>query len=183
MAVLKGDRKLCDLVIVSNYDQKLLYMISHNIPEVTWVKKEKTVYSRELRKDVPNQFLWYNISYDYNYKKNDNDISYQLRLVYQMQRSQRNYKWWWALWLWGFEVVILNAYRTMKVFRLMNNLEVLLAHKEFRKMIGYTLLDTYNELLKQKRKSPPEKKRRATAPLPTARAPKFSAKVLCPNKG
>ena len=183
MAVLKGDRKSCDLVIVSNYDQKLLYMISHNIPEVTWVKKEKKVYSRELRKDVPYKFLRYNISYDYNYKMNNNDIADQLQLVYRMQRSQRNYKWWWALWLWGFEVAIVNAYRTMKVFRLMNNLEVLLAHEEFRKMIGYTLLDPDNELLKRKRKSPPEKKRRATAPLPTARSPKFSAEALCPNKG
>ena len=114
---------------------------------------------------------------------NNNDIADQLRLVYLMQHFRRNYKWWWALWLWGFEVVIVNAYRTMKVFRLINNLEVLLAHEEFRKMIGYTLLDPDNELLKRKRKSPPEKKRRATAPLPTARAPKFSANVLCPNKG
>ena len=81
---------MCDLVIVSNYDQKLLYMISHNIPEVTWFKKEKKVYSRELRKDVPSKFLWYNISYDYNYKMNDNDIADQLQLVYLMQRSQCN---------------------------------------------------------------------------------------------
>ena len=35
---------------------------------------------------------------------NDNDVADQLCLVYRIMRFQRNIKWWWALFLWGYEV-------------------------------------------------------------------------------
>ena len=57
VAVLRGDSKFCDLVCVSNYDQKLFYMISHSIPTVTWVVKEKKVWSAQLKKNVLFKFL------------------------------------------------------------------------------------------------------------------------------
>ena len=109
-AVLKGDSKSCDLVIISNYDQKPFYMITHSIPKITWTTINKRVWSSKLGKSVLFKFLRCNISHDYNYKMNDNDVADQLRLIYRIMRFQRNNKWWWALWLWGLEVMIVNAY-------------------------------------------------------------------------
>ena len=52
VAVLKGDSKSCDLVVVSNYDQKPFYMITHSIPEETWIVCGKTIHSPSLGKKV-----------------------------------------------------------------------------------------------------------------------------------
>ena len=39
LVVLKGDSKSRDLVVISNYEQKPFYMVSHIIPTVIWVEK------------------------------------------------------------------------------------------------------------------------------------------------
>ena len=65
-AVLKGDSKSCDLVIVSNYDQKPFYMITHSIPKITWTTITKRVWSSKLGKSVLFKFLRCNVSHDYN---------------------------------------------------------------------------------------------------------------------
>ena len=57
VVVLQGDSKSRDLVFVSNYDQKPFYMISHSISTVTWVVKEKKVWSTQQRKNVVFKFL------------------------------------------------------------------------------------------------------------------------------
>ena len=81
-AVLKGDSKLCNLVIVSNYDQKPIYMIKYSIPKITWTTITKKVWSSKLGKSVLFKFLWCNVSHDYNYEMNDNDAADQLHLIY-----------------------------------------------------------------------------------------------------
>ena len=62
---------------------------------------------------VMYRFLRWNLSDEYNFEMNDNDVADQYRLVYRMQQLQQNYKWWWALWLWGMEASIVNAFWTM----------------------------------------------------------------------
>ena len=88
-------------------------MLSHYIPEVTWVVKTKPMWSRALKREIDYKFLRWSLSHNYNYEMNDNDIADQLRLVYRMQRFQRNQKWLWSLWLWSFEVSIVNSYCMM----------------------------------------------------------------------
>jgi hypothetical protein len=112
-AVLKNDSKSSDLVVASCYDQKPFYMLSHITEFVGWAEKEKNVYSSSLNRTVEYKFLRFNMSHEYNYEMNDNDIVDQLRLQYRMQRLQCNQKWWWALWLWGLEMTVVNAYRMM----------------------------------------------------------------------
>lgn len=106
-SVLTGDSKSMNLVVTCCYDQKPFYMLSHSTKRVGWVETEKKVYSSLLKRNVPFKFLRFNLSDEYNYEMNDNDIADQLRLQYRMQRLQRNQKWWWALWLWGVEVTLI----------------------------------------------------------------------------
>ena len=51
-------------------------------------------------------FLRFNMSNEYNFEVNDNDVVDQYILVYRMQRFQLNQKWWWALWLWAMELLL-----------------------------------------------------------------------------
>ena len=81
-AVLKGKSQSSDLVVASCYDQKPFYMISHSCENVTWVPITKKVWSSTLKKNVDFTFLCWNLSNEYNYKMNDNDIAEQLRLIY-----------------------------------------------------------------------------------------------------
>ena len=52
--VLRGDSKSCDLIVASLTDQKPFYMISHSIPEVSWVTHVKKVWSNLPQKSVPS---------------------------------------------------------------------------------------------------------------------------------
>ena len=79
-------------MLVSNYDQNPFYMISHSISTVSWVVKEKKVWSVQLRKNIVFKFLRCNVFDDYNYKMNDNDVTDQYQLVCRMQRLQLNFK-------------------------------------------------------------------------------------------
>ena len=63
----------------------------------------KRVCRKALMQNVDFSFLWWNLSDKYNFKMNDNDVANQLRLIYWIMRFQRNVKWWWALFLWGYE--------------------------------------------------------------------------------
>ena len=100
-AILRGDSQSSDLVVASFYDQKPFYIISHSCENITWIPLSKKVWSSTLKKTADFTFLRWNLSDEYNYKMNDNDIADQLRLVYRFMRFQRNNKWWWALFLWG----------------------------------------------------------------------------------
>jgi hypothetical protein len=113
VTVMKGDSKSSNLVIASNYDQKPFYMLSHSTPNVKWVTCTKLIWSLTLMASIIYRFLRWNLSNEYNFEMNDNDVMDQYRLVYWIHRLQRNYKWWWALWLWGMEASIVNAFWTM----------------------------------------------------------------------
>ena len=71
--------------------------ITHSIPKITWTTMTKRVWSSKLGKLVLFKCLRCNVSHDYNYEMNDNDVADQLRLIYQIMRFQRNNKWWWEL--------------------------------------------------------------------------------------
>ena len=96
-AVLKGDSQSSDLIVASCYYQKLFYMISHSCKSITWIPIKKKVWSSSRKRMVDFSFLQLNLSDDYNFEMNDNDIADQLRLVYRIMWFQQNNKWWWAL--------------------------------------------------------------------------------------
>ncbi len=79
-AVLRGDSLSLDLVVASCYNKKLFYMILHSCESITWVPVTKKVWSSTLKKTVDFNFLCWNLSNDYNYEMNGNDIADQLVL-------------------------------------------------------------------------------------------------------
>jgi hypothetical protein len=89
-------------------------MISSKCEEVSWEPVAKKLWSSSLKKQTDFTFLRWSLSHDYNFEMNDNDIADQLRLVYRIMRFQQNNKWWWALFLWAYEVSMVNAYVSMK---------------------------------------------------------------------
>ena len=182
VAVLKGDSKSCDLVVVSNYDQKPFYMITHSIPEVTWVVCEKMIHSSLLGKKTVFRFLRCNVSNDYNYEMNDNDVADQMRLVYRIQRFQRNYKWWWALWIWMLEVSIVNSYMLCKGYCEIMGFRMQDSHHDFREKIGRAFLEP-TTWPSRNRKAPPSAATKRTTPPKPPKAPRFSKQALSPNGG
>jgi len=180
VAVLKGDSKSLDLVIASCYDQKPFYMISQSIEEVTWVEHSKRIFSHSLRRSVDYKFLRWALSHDYNFQMNDNDVADQLRLVYRLQRMQRNQKWWWALWMWALEVSLVNSYMMLRRYCQLKNVTMPYSHHDFNEAVGYALLDPVTEW--QRRKPPPVAARR-TPQAAIKRAPRFTVNTLCPTTG
>lgn len=149
-AVLRGDSRSSNLVVASCYDQKPFYMISHSCESVTWTTCERMVYSSSLRATVPFKFLRWNLSDDYNFEMNDNDIADQLRLVYRFMRFQRNNKWWWALFLWAYEVSMVNSYVAMKRYCELKGVPMKWTHHDWNEAIGYAHLDPQMEWLQRK---------------------------------
>ncbi len=96
-AVVKEDSLSQGLGIASCYNQKPFYMISHSVKSLTQVECKKKIWSHHQKKSVMFKFLCWNLSNNYNYEMNNNDIADQLWLVYCMMRFQYNEKWWWAL--------------------------------------------------------------------------------------
>jgi hypothetical protein len=113
VAVLKGDSMSSDLVIALCFVQNPFYKISSKCEKVSWEPVKKKVWSSRFNQMTNFSFLRWSLSNDYNYQMNDNDTD-QLRLMYHIMHFQRNNMWWWALFLWGYEVSMVNSYMCMK---------------------------------------------------------------------
>ena len=83
-AILEGESESCQLIITSCYDQKPFYMIFHSTPSVTWIALSKRIYSHKEKETVNFNFLRFNMSNEYDFKINDNDVADQYRLVYSI---------------------------------------------------------------------------------------------------
>ncbi len=67
---------------------------------------------------------------------NDNDIADQLQLAYPILRFQRNVKWWWAIFLWGYEVSLINSYVMYKRYCKLKGVPVKWMHHDLNEVIG-----------------------------------------------
>ncbi len=112
--VLKGDSQSSGLVVASCYNQKPFFMISNRCKSVMWMPIMKKLLSSSLQWKVNFIFLGWSMSHDDNFQINDNYIADQLQRVYRIVRFQRINKWWWALFLWGYEVSLVNSSVLMK---------------------------------------------------------------------
>jgi hypothetical protein len=77
-AVLKGDSRSSNMVVASCYNQKPFYMISHSCESVTWMPIFERVWSMALKQNVDFSFLRWNLSDEYNFEMNDNNVANQL---------------------------------------------------------------------------------------------------------
>ena len=114
------------------------------IEKIDWVTKTKMIYSHNAK------FLRWSLSDTYNQEMNDNDIADQLRLIYRCLRFMRNSKWWWAEFLFVWEVSMVNAYLLMKRFYLANGLTPKWTHWELQESIAWGLLDPKGPPIKER---------------------------------
>ncbi len=88
------------LGVASCYNQKPFYINNQSIPGLTWVPVIKMIWSSPINKKLLLMFFHWNMSNDYNWDMNNNDVAYQICLFYQIQCFQHNKEWWWADWIW-----------------------------------------------------------------------------------
>ena len=109
-AVLMGDKHVPNLVAVSVYDTKPVHFLSTVCECIEWVLKAKDVWNEAKQRMEKLEFLRLNVNDDYNKDMNAVDIADQLRGNYRFDYWLRNFKWWWAILLWGVGVLMVNPY-------------------------------------------------------------------------
>lgn len=104
---------------------------------------------------TPMGFLRLNMNDGYNVDMGHVDVADQLRGNYRMDRWQRQYKWWWSIWLWGFGVLLVNAYVYYK--KVMEESGVpkkeWLTQYQFRKAVALAWVQMDEPSIKQRRKT------------------------------
>jgi hypothetical protein len=138
-AILKDDNNCPDLCVISYYDSKVVYLMSTSNQSLNWRVKERKVFDKSKNKLVSIKFLRHEMIDDYNNGMNHVDRADQLRGTYRFDHWMRTRKWWWSIWMWGFQVLLTNAYvlyKTAHVHIWKLPAKKLLSHYQFRKMIA-----------------------------------------------
>jgi hypothetical protein len=142
-AVLEGDPACKDLVAFSVYDTKPVHFLSTACTDLCWREIAKKVYNKDSGISVAMKFLRTNMQDSYNHIMNHVDRADQLRGNYRMDRWTRNRKWWWAIWMWGLETILVNAfvlYRETHRLVWKTQKKRMLTHFQFRKAVALSWL-------------------------------------------
>ena len=78
--VLIGDPKCKDLVVVSMYETKPVYLLSNAWEKIQWTNKERKLRNNEKGKKVDAPFYRLNLINEYNMGMGNVDTADQLRL-------------------------------------------------------------------------------------------------------
>ena len=137
VAVLKGDTVCKDLVCVSLYDTKPVYLLSKACEEIKWKKKTKKVYDANKGQTIQMPFYRLNVIDFYNNNMGNVDLADQLRNHYRIDTSwHRNRKWWWSIWWWGFQVLLTNSYIVYTKYHSMLDSKNTVSHYEYIKEVA-----------------------------------------------
>jgi hypothetical protein len=130
-------------------------------------------------------FMRLNLNNAYNLDMGHVDVADQLRGNYRMDLWQRQYKWWWSVWLWGFGVLMVNAYVYYKKVMEENGVpkKEWLTHYEFRRHIALAWVQSDEPSIKIRRRAnlpvqEPVAGKRKAAPVATVTVRKSKRKVL-----
>ena len=148
-AVLKGDPDCPELVAFSVYDTKPVHFLSTACTSLNWVEKTRKVFDKATNANVSMSFLRAVVNDEYNNTMNQVDISDQLRNYYRIDHWMRKRKWWWAIWMWGLQVLLINAYilyRTTHLLTWKKAEKTLLSHYEFRRQLVLEWLGLSSEI-------------------------------------
>ena len=138
-AVLTGDDELQNLVAVSVYDTKPVNFLSMCCETVQWIPKKRNIFDKVTMTTQEKTFLRLNINDFYNKEMGDVDIADQVRGSYRIDKWMRKYKWWHAIFWWGFQVMMTNSYICYKTFMIQQNLKPM-SHYDFQKSIAKALI-------------------------------------------
>jgi len=163
-AVLMGDPKAPELVAFSAYETKPVHFLSMACTGLKWIEKRKKVYDRESSQNVSMSFLRCEVTDTYNNGMNSVDVADQLRGTYHLDRWMRKRKWWWSVWMWGVEVLLVNAYvlyRTAHLYIWKIEKKNILEQYAFREAIvivwmGYNSKDADKHLTNERKRKKDE---------------------------
>ena len=86
------------------------------------------------------KFLRLNLNDDYNFGMGGANVANQLRGAYRFDKWMRNYKWWHAIFWWGFQTLLVNSYIVYCCFYQDKGLKPL-SHYEYQAQVGKYWLD------------------------------------------
>jgi hypothetical protein len=137
VAVLKGDDIAKDLVSISIYDTKPVYLLTSACNEISWTKKERKVYDPQRKKTFKMPFYRLNVIDFYNNNMGNVDLADQLRNHYRYDSSwHRNRKWWWAIWWWGYQLLLTNSYVLYCKYHRMIDSRQAVSHYDYIKQVA-----------------------------------------------
>lgn len=142
--ILVGHDECPGLIACLVYDSKSVYLLSTAATEIKWITKDRKVYDYSIEDCVPMQYVCTDMQEMYNYGMNKVDLSDQYRSQYRMDHWKRQSKWLMALWLFGFQVCVVNAfvaYRTICTHLYNMDTQELRTHYEFQKYLSLALID------------------------------------------
>jgi Transposase IS4/SAP domain len=142
-AVLEGDPECPNMVAFSVYDTKPVHFLTMAATNLKWVEKCKRVFDKAEQRNVSHKFLRCQVIDEYNNGMNGVDVADQLRGSYRIDRWMKKRKWWWSIWMWGVQLLLVNAYILYKSTHLLTwkkNKKTLLSHYEFRSQIALAWL-------------------------------------------
>ena len=118
-AVLEGDPECPNLVAFSVYDTKPVHFLSMSCTSLKWREKERRVFDQGECRNIIMKFLCAEVNDDYNNGMNNVDIADQLHGTYHFDHWMCKRKWWWAIWMWGIQLLLVNAYVLYKTAHLL----------------------------------------------------------------
>ena len=141
-AVVKGDSVNSDLLCISIYDTKPVYIMTNACFEIKWIRKGKKIWSKALNKYVNGYFHRLNVIDFYNNNMGNVDLADQLRNYYRYDTQwHRNRKWWWSVFWWAFQLLMTNAYIAYSKYHKVHLSTNVVSHYDFIKQIALAWMD------------------------------------------
>ena len=103
-----------------------------------WIEKKKKIFNRSEQKNVVMSFLQTEVTDNCNNGMNHVDIADQIRNTSRIDRWMSKRKWWWSIWMWSIQILLVNAYVLYKSAHLLiwkTNKKKFLSQYDFRKEI------------------------------------------------
>lgn len=153
VAVLKGDANCPNVVAASVYDTKPVHFLSTICESIAWVVKDRQVFNVDTERMETLKFLRLNVNDDYNNDMGHTDIADQLRNNYKFDHWFRNFKWWWSIFMWGFGVLLVNAYITYKKVLIEAGHErYILSQYDFRRLVALEWVSSREVSINQRKR-------------------------------
>ena len=133
-AVLTDNPECPNLVAFSVYDMKPVHFLSMACTGLKWIEKWQKVFDKSVEQNVSMSFLRTEVTDTYNNGMNDVDVADQLWNTYRIDWWMCKRKWWWAIWMWGVQVLLVNAfilYKTSHLFIWKREKKQVLSQYEF----------------------------------------------------
>mmetsp|Transcript_25091 Transcript_25091/g.54722 ORF Transcript_25091/g.54722 Transcript_25091/m.54722 type:complete len:1026 (-) Transcript_25091:83-3160(-) len=164
-AVLEGDPACPNLLCSSVYDTKPVHFFSMAAKELKWIVKEKWVWSKQVASMVKMKFLRLSVNDEYNNGMCDVDQADQLRTQYRFDIWMRKRKWWWSIFFWAFQMLLVNSYVAYKRQCELEDVAPM-SHYDYNRAIAMAWMDPDNHWPKPPRSN----KRKNSVPTEASRS-------------